>query len=335
MMDTHAALDRGTLPVISYDDLGPPPLELDDKDMSPTFVPSTSSPGFNEMSFFSMGHMSVTCHKKLLQMSGSTEDEWREKLRIVQEYDTTMHHKYCNIDSSASLIQRLANFSTLEITTSMHLLLRRPPYRQEKEVVPAWDDFDVLKVGATVLERSLLVNGPEFRIFEWKSWVKWHALAVVLAELLSRPPGPSTEKTFMVASKCYDVYARVIADSEGGMLWKPIAKLMRRLRKMRGHTPPTPDPEQPDFPPAVISLPKDGLDLPGNYNLNGLTIQEPLPSYQVPADLVWYDNGNAGTAFLDGGDLLMGNYHDPQLNWDMFLDEVNHNYSTDYSNMIF
>jgi hypothetical protein len=67
----------------------------------------------------------------------------------------------------------------------------------------------------------------------WKNWVQWHALAVVLAELTIHPQGERFNWAYSVATKSFEHYARIIADSESGMLWKPIAKLMRRVKRIK------------------------------------------------------------------------------------------------------
>jgi hypothetical protein len=114
-----------------------------------------------------------------------------------------------------------------------HLLLRRPPYKQEGQFSPPRDGFDILGTATEVLVRDMRLRIPDLAQWAWKSWVKWYALAIVLAELCVRPDGPQSDKAFAVAHDAYQLYAPRIADSDSGMLWKPIDKLMRRVQGLR------------------------------------------------------------------------------------------------------
>lgn len=140
----------------------------------------------------------------MLGMPGTTEEQWKEKLQLLLDFETSMQQSYFGISDSARPLEKLAKFAAMEITVSMHLLLRRPPYRQNREAVPPWDNFDVLEVATIVLERHLQVKSEEFAPWAWKSWVQWHALGVVLAELSSRQPGPDTDRHYLVACRCFN-----------------------------------------------------------------------------------------------------------------------------------
>lgn len=78
--------------------------------------------------------------------------------------------------------------------------------------------------------RSIHVKTADFGILLRQ--VKWYALAVVLAELCTAQ-GPLADRAWQVAQIIYDDYAKVVADTKKGLLWKPIAKLMRRVRDVR------------------------------------------------------------------------------------------------------
>jgi hypothetical protein len=100
-------------------------------------------------------------------------------------------------------------------------------------VRPSNDEFNVLEVATEVLERNMRLKVPEIAPWAWKSWVKWYALALVLAELCGQPEPMLAERAFYVAKESFENYAPLIADAEAGMLWKPIVKLMRRVKHIR------------------------------------------------------------------------------------------------------
>jgi hypothetical protein len=90
-----------------------------------------------------------------------------------------------------------------------------------------------MKSATEVLEQHLQTIPVELQPWAWKNWVQWHALAVLLAELMVRPQEPSSDRSYTIATQSFRHYARLVADSESGLLWKPIAKLMRRVQRLR------------------------------------------------------------------------------------------------------
>ncbi|KAJ4349510.1 uncharacterized protein N0V89_008126 [Didymosphaeria variabile] len=120
-----------------------------------------------------------------------------------------------------------------KILPSMQLLLRRPPYRPSRNIVPPWDDLNILEAATDVLEQHMQPRSAEFAPWEWKTWVQWHALAVVLAELIAQPHGHLSDRAYAAATHIFAKYTTLIADGDAGQLWKPIARLMHRVQKSR------------------------------------------------------------------------------------------------------
>lgn len=116
----------------------------------------------------------------------------------------------------------------------MRLLLHRPLYKRNNQThrtsIP---EIDILATATEVLERSQYKRfSGEFIQWAWFSWVKWYALAIVLAELCVAQ-GPTAEHSWAVAQRSFDDYARIVADTKTGLLWKPIVKLMHRVKEIR------------------------------------------------------------------------------------------------------
>ncbi|MBE7179948.1 MAG: hypothetical protein INR71_01875, partial [Terriglobus roseus] len=129
----------------------------------------------------------------------------------------------------------LTRLSAEDIPIKMQLLLRRPPYKQHHHYVPPEDDFDVMESSTLVLETHMGTKIAELSPWSWKDWFPWYALAIVLAELVRNPKGPWADRGWAAAQTIYRQNAVPVTDLEGGMLWKPITKLMRRVQ--RGRTP--------------------------------------------------------------------------------------------------
>lgn len=232
LLDTQATLDRGSIPLVSYGALGPPPLSVNDSDISPTFMPSSPSEGFTDMTVVLMTFEAMTCHKRLCEIGGNAED-WPAKLELISAFDHSYHQKYIDRDDVDTPVKRLCQLGAQSILASMHLLLRRPPYRQARNWIPASDDFDIMDMAAKVLADHLRVESEGLSPWAWEQWVPWYALAVVLAELCNRPNAPASDSAYLLAERTYQRYSRPITDPDSGMLWKPIAKLLRRVQRLR------------------------------------------------------------------------------------------------------
>jgi hypothetical protein len=237
ILDTHSALDRGTVPILPSTAFGTPPLNINDHDMyAPDNVPNVSSFEPTDMSHTVMIYEAMLCQRKLYELSESAQyawETWPKKLELVDAFGNYVKGAACSTGSSRSPLEQLQRISGTRIYVSLQLILRRPPYRQPHNSVPPWDDFDVLIAAADVLEQHLQPLKPELKPWAWKNWVQWHALAIVLAELTTHPEGPSFDRAYSVAIKSFQYYSKIVADSESGMLWRPIAKLMRRVQRLR------------------------------------------------------------------------------------------------------
>lgn len=235
VLDTQTALDRGSLPLMSSEDFKTPPLNIDDYDL---FASVRSVPKrFTDMSFSSLTHEAMICQKRLLtsDKSQTNTDTWTEKIAIVRDFEESMNRQYPSCDEKDTPLQRYASLAAKDIATTIHLLLRRPPYRNIHINVPEWDDFDIIRVTTTVLERSMTKQkSSDFSPWAWFQWVRWYALAVLLVELHSDRQGPSIDRAYLIAQRSFTQYASLVADSQTGLLWKPIAKLMHQVRHLRG-----------------------------------------------------------------------------------------------------
>ena len=127
-----------------------------------------------------------------------------------------------------------------ESILSIKLLLRRPLHKLPPSFRPIPDTFNVLKAGTDVLESAAFKAHPEFAQWARFSWVKWYALAIVLAELCDRTHAWSEEvegRAWNIARREYDRYGALVADAETGLLWEPIVRLMRRVEVVVRQTP--------------------------------------------------------------------------------------------------
>jgi hypothetical protein len=234
VLDTHAALDRGTIPVLPASAFRAPPLDVDDSDSNAEGgTRFASGPVITDMTHSMMTYQAMLCQRKMYDLSKDGLNTWTERKQLVVDFGTHVDELAEQIGQSRVPVHILIVTSGRKIHRSLELLLRRPPYRQSTGSVPMWDDFDTMLAATEVLELHLEVPSLELKPWVWKNWVQWHALAVLLAELLTRPSDPLADRAFEVASNAYRYYAGIVADSQSGMLWKPIVRLMRRVQDTR------------------------------------------------------------------------------------------------------
>ncbi|KAK5696683.1 hypothetical protein LTR97_007987 [Elasticomyces elasticus] len=261
LMDTQATLDRGSVPLVPAKALGMPPLIINDADISPSGVnlQPMQQPAL-DMLFSSMVFDAMCCHKRLCA-SESPKDgwrTWRQKVELVAAFEQSMKERYCMVDdASASPIEVFTKYGAQSICVNMHLLLRRPPYRQEHNAVPPWDDFDCMQVATEVLERDLRVCGDPTSPWAWKQWIPWYCLAIVLAELLRAPAGPMADRSYAAARATFSRYAPTTREADARTVWKPIAKLLHRVNHMRS-----------DISPGVLSTVGPSVVISGSTGID-------------------------------------------------------------------
>lgn len=320
-MDTHSALDRGTIPILPSNTFQHPPLTINDDDMSVshgvTALPSLET---TDMSHSAMTYEAMLCQRQMYELSlggGDCHHNWSKRLQLVANFGAYVQHISTRVGDSSSPLDMLLKVSGRKIYVSLELLLRRPPYRQSFNSVPSTDEYDVMLAATEVLEQHLQAPPPELRPWAWKNWVQWHALAVILAELLVRSRESLSDRAYAVAAKAFGYYAQIVADSQSGMLWKPIEKLMRRVQRMRQKSTLQATQELLIASPVTPEAPQD------------LSQFEQL--FSVDDDLFesskWSLDDQATTKFMDdvdqanlAPDLDYDNM--PWLAWDSFLEDM-------------
>ena len=97
----------------------------------------------------------------------------------------------------------------------------------------------VLRTAVENLEYSHLLDAePAAAQWRWyfNTRVQWHALGATLAELCVQDKGPLVERAWKVVDVVFEDWAKHIADSRRGMLWRPIKKLMSKAQAKRAES---------------------------------------------------------------------------------------------------
>ena len=236
-VDSFCALDRGTVTIMPPDLFHTFPRNINDDEMNANYVPPEEETfSWKDTSYYLMLCEVLICQKSIDHRyrglaNFSDEECWALNKQRIDNLSISFQRKYMTVPDTGIPIQKYSRAGAGILPTAMNLLLRRPQCPRPGYVVPAWDQFDVLATSLSLL-RLKMARQEEFKIYAWKEWVPWHALAVTLAEICTDPQRPLAREAWPVACVCFERYRQVVADSNSGMLWRPIARLMKRARRI-------------------------------------------------------------------------------------------------------
>lgn len=248
ILDVRSSEDHGTDPSIFeafYDTKLPLNINDDDISQESTETP-TERPGCTELTFCLIRfEVSVTvrrlnyvalgaCPGNALPPSRTLED--KEKLidachkRLEERY-----LQYC--DMSVPIFWVTATVARL-IMAKMWLVVHHPLQRNDRGANLAQDTRERLfATSIEVIEFSHLLETNESTAkWGWlfRTYMQWHAVAFVLAEICVRPPGAIIERAWRAVDSVYDKWdLHTIGGSKKGMLWRPMKRLMARARMVR------------------------------------------------------------------------------------------------------
>ena len=247
ILDSRAAEDRATNPIVPANTFSTRmPLHVNDKDLS-----IDSREGLEDgqeptdMTFCLMCHETIEAENQLkytpLPQTGQTqsdpEKEWAQRIDTVVKIQRGFEEKYLrhlNLANPFHWTIRLV--ADINIAT-MWLFLYRPLQKHPgDDRTSRLVDPGILSLAVTVLEGAhQLDTDPIASPYRWLtgSYVQWHALAVTIAELCTKLEGPMVERAWAVLVPAYREASRHVADSQKGMLWRPIQKLMSRAQRLR------------------------------------------------------------------------------------------------------
>ncbi len=246
-LDSHAAEDRASNPVIAANSFSTRlPLHINDEDIGLNSIEEAKErEGYTEMTFALSCHEVLDAMRKLSYVptnalaypqSGSQgmRDQSVDTIINMQRHIEEKYLRHLNLNSPFHwFIRMVADV----ITAVMWLLLYRPMKRRPDNVPSSQITHpDILRLSVDVLERiQQLQTDPATSQFRWLSqtYVQWHALAVTIAELCVETEGSMVERAWAIVEPAFEQMAKHVADSNRGMLWRPIKKLMNRARGVR------------------------------------------------------------------------------------------------------
>ncbi|KAK3171571.1 hypothetical protein OEA41_003655 [Lepraria neglecta] len=247
LLDSHAAEDRATNPVVYADSFSTKlPLQINDEDLHVDSCEEVEErQGFTDMTFCLICHeimdtvrqLNYVPVKELGQPQSDSQEKWTQRIDAVINLQRRIEERYLRHLNLARPLHWATRIVADIITAIMWLIVYRPlQQRPDSSFSSQFADPGILGLSVEVLERAHQLNtDPAASPYRWLSqtYVQWHALAVTIAELCVKIEGPMVERAWAVLMPVFREASQHVADSNEGMLWRPIKKLMNRAQGLR------------------------------------------------------------------------------------------------------
>jgi hypothetical protein len=216
----------------------------------------------------------------------------REILKVFQDKASTLL-KGCRPDLFA--FQLYAKRTAATINGFLQLGCLRPLQRSTSFIPPHVPGDSLLRLAADNLQKlQEAYSDPATASWMWfgSLWVPWHGLAVALAELcVCKDPATMTQY-WPVVEQLFHRSSMSIADSQHGMLWKPLEKLMNQAqahkREMIGSHSPT---KTQQYPPHMMPMSSVTQSMAIPLTSEQLTTQLSAQDLNAPPGPVSYTMG--------------------------------------------
>lgn len=243
-LDTRAAEDHGSdysIIEASYDTKLP--LNINDEDISPdTKETPEEKQGCTEMTFSLIRFEVGVTMRRLVHVPASgpcneraSERTLEEKEKLIEMCHQRIEERYLRYcDMSVPIFWVTATVGRL-IMAKMWLTVHHP-LQQNKPTMSAdiRDRLFVTSVEIIEFSRLLEVNESTAKWgWHFRTYMQWHAVAFVLAELCVRPLSPKVDRAWRAIDSVYDVWEKTLNNAKRGMLWRPLRKLMTRAQQSR------------------------------------------------------------------------------------------------------
>ncbi|GAM86195.1 hypothetical protein ANO11243_042070 [Dothideomycetidae sp. 11243] len=238
VLDAQTSLERGNAPTMGMHHFHHQPVLANESEVHGLSMPRQSKIGLCDMSFSHIIYESTMCTAKLNEIGAATPgsyQNWHKKKQLISDLESRLED-YCSAltDNQNTFVRYIKLYA--EITAlSMHLLLRRPLYRCKDNPVPPDDDYDVLIAATQLMEKILWqANDGAFAPWAWytDAWLRWHVVAVLLAELCAPRDAQLAKRSYLVAKQGFSYYSGLMSASNLEHVWIPISKLMNRANRL-------------------------------------------------------------------------------------------------------
>ncbi|KAL2863150.1 putative C6 transcription factor [Aspergillus lucknowensis] len=231
------------------------PLNVNDSDLTADMVhPPTERDGPTEMTLSLIGWEAISIVRKVsfipphcrqarttTSNSSLAELSLPEREALAQELQTRLETRYLQYCNPADPFLFVSSTVAKLIIARVWLMVHYPRKQADssKEIAPAspqaslQDRIFPLSIELLELSCSLLCNGSVAH-WAWRfdTYLQWHAVALVLSEICTRPPCRDCDRAWAAVEFLYDRW-RMKEHTRKGTLWKPIGRLMAKARYVR------------------------------------------------------------------------------------------------------
>ncbi|KAL3432390.1 fungal-specific transcription factor domain-containing protein [Aspergillus tetrazonus] len=243
LLDLRSSEDHGT-DVQIHDQMFDTrlPLNINDTDLSPDAKePPKPRVGFTDMTFFlircdicyALRRVAYTCPNTSGAISGPTPDNCPNVVQTVNMHIEEQYLKHCDMSDP---IQWISATVARLVLTKMWLVIHHPITRSGLDSHVSQESRESLFITSIEVTEFARLIKEDKNTQKW-SWMfdahmQWHAIAMVLSELCVRPLSPLTDRAWVAVTTVYDDWFQT-AKQRKGMLWRPLAKLMKRAGALR------------------------------------------------------------------------------------------------------
>jgi hypothetical protein len=244
LLDIRSSEDHGTDTQVNegmYDTRLP--LNINDDDICPEMQePPQERDSFTEMTFALM-RFDITVALRRVGHScpnnnipGPQEPSPERCGKLIQAVNKRIEERYIRQCDMNVPIQWVTATVARLILTKLWLVVHHPmtrPYQGLNLTNSSRENLFHTSVEVAEFAR-LLSNDKNTQKWGWMFAInmQWHAIAFVLAELCVRPITPLTERAWTAVSSLYGNWLQT-ARHKKGMLWRPLARLMKRAADHR------------------------------------------------------------------------------------------------------
>jgi hypothetical protein len=239
-LDQRASMDRGSEPLLAEDSYNTArPCNLNDEDFTHSSqLPLPEKTGPTEMTISLLSMDALSTGRKINFSASSVMHAnmpFQAREDLVKQYARRVESMYlagCDYTSpSTKLLYMLGQYWIHKLWLVLYYPLQHRMSPQQTHSKPLG-----LQTALTFLKlHDLIEQDPSSAGFAWllTTYVPWHAVAVMLAELATQPNGPLADRAWTIIQTRFKDWSARVADVKEAMLWDLIKVLLKRARAAR------------------------------------------------------------------------------------------------------
>ncbi|RJE24243.1 hypothetical protein PHISCL_03403 [Aspergillus sclerotialis] len=239
VLDVQASLDRASEPMILASWLqSHVPSNINDDDIAYDSEDIQESEGFTDTTF-SLIISKAQRVVRSLNSNGLMEpgvEYMHTRYACVSDFQETASRLLRNCQPDILPFHWYTKKVADSIAASLRLIALRPLQRNENFTPPPVHKGSLLKLSIGILQMAHeIYSDPRGGPWRWLNGIfaPWHALAVAIAEICVCDDLGLLERCWPVVEQAFYRFSNLVADSQQGMLWKPMEKLMSRAQSKK------------------------------------------------------------------------------------------------------